>query len=75
MRQAIGQTLIQRHTVVALLLIEENRQLLANVDRNQVDRLSRTLLLDLVINIERAGGASGGQSIKKLSAGLDLLAR
>jgi len=73
LRQAIGQTLIQRHTVIALLLIEENRTLVNDVDRNQIDRLSRTLLLDLTVNMQRDDSA--GQSIKQLSKGLDLLAR
>lgn len=51
LRQAIKQTLIQRQTVMGLLLIEENNTLRNKLDGKQVDRLSQTLLLDLVINI------------------------
>ena len=44
-----------------------------DIDRNQVDRLSRTLLLDLVVNI--LNDKNSGQSIKQLVKGLELLAK
>lgn len=44
-----------------------------DVDRSQIDRLSRTLLLDLIINI--LNDESSSQSIKQLIKGLDLLAK
>ena len=71
LRHAIKQTMIQRQTVLGLLLIEENRQIVPQLERSQVDRLSQTLLVDLVVNI--ADSEDSNESISRLRKGLNLL--
>lgn len=47
--------------------------MIEQVDKGQVDRLSQTLLLDLVVNIVESENAN--ESVKHLRNGLDLLSR
>ena len=42
---------MQRQTVLGLLLIEENRRVGKELEKAQADKLSETLILDLVVNI------------------------
>ena len=58
---------------MGLLLIEENPQLVTKLDKLQVDRLSQTLLLDLVVNIVESENSN--ESIKLLRKGLNLLTK
>ena len=51
MKNAIKQVLMQRQTVLGLLLMEENRQSVTKDSTGEADRLSQTLLLDQVVNL------------------------
>ena len=45
----------QRQTVLGLLLLEENATIKGKLDKEQVSRLSQTLLLDLIVNTVQSG--------------------
>ena len=55
--QAITQTLTERQTVLGLLLIEENREAVKDIAMGQVEKLTQTVLLDLVVNMVEHEGS------------------
>lgn len=70
---SIKQSLLERQTLIALLLIEENNPIANKVDKSHSETISNMLLLDLIVSL--AHNQRSSEAMKRLHQGIDLLAQ